>query len=137
MHPPHSSPLKQMLRRLSSPSSLLPPVTIVRAANVLSFTLRYVLLTLPLLFLDGDHGRIFPPLQSITLRYDGCLLAKHKHLRFRLAKKTSDPPRVPAPFYQKLWLLWCASQKPPPPGHCPAAAVRDCLLMGVFKNLFA
>lgn len=29
----------------------------------------------------------FFPLQSITLRYDGCLLAKHKHLRFRLAKR--------------------------------------------------
>lgn len=80
----------------------------------------------------------FFPLQSITLRHDGCLLAKHKHLRFRLAKWrvilcTSELLLS----YQKLWLLWCASQNLPPPGYCHAAMMHDCLLMGVFKNLFA
>lgn len=95
IHAPHSSPLKQMLRRLSYPSTLLPPpdhvctppITIIRSANVLSFTLRYVLLTLPLFFFWMVITAAFFPLQSITLRYDGCLLAKHKHLRFRLAKR--------------------------------------------------
>lgn len=72
-----------MLQRLSYPS----PDYHYRAANVLSFTLRYVLLMLWLFFLGSRSRLHFFPLTSITLRYDGCLLAKHKHLRFRLAKR--------------------------------------------------
>lgn len=73
-------------------------------------------------FFLGSWSRLhFFPLRSITLRYDGCRLAKHQHLRFRLAKWrvilcTSElsfilseivTPLVCSPKSASTWTLSC------------------------------
>lgn len=104
IHPP---PLKQMLQRLSYPST---PSSLPRSRAHASYhyhTCRECLVIYSeLCLVDVAIGffwmvitAAFFPLHSITLRYDGCLLAKHKHLRFRLAKRRVILRKAQAPFY--------------------------------------
>lgn len=84
-----------MLRRLSYPSTLLAPPIVCARLLSLSYVPRMSCHLLWGMSCWRCHcfffwmviTAAFFPLQSITLRYDGCLLAKHKHLRFRLAKR--------------------------------------------------